>query len=148
MPTVREQVLAAVHSRLDGITGGVTVFRNRDIPLTADQLPAVVLLDGTHALVERGIGMDWYRLSASIRGYVKASDPDGLGTAANALFGLICAAVGTDLTLGGVAVDVEVGEMADFAVSADDPEMPNAAFELPLFIDFWTKPSDPGTLGP
>ena len=148
MATVREQILVAVEAALTAIDSGITVTRMRDIDFIPPALPAINLVDGTVEEIERGCGYDWYQINALVHGYVKDAAPSQLGPKISELAGRILIALEGSAALTALIVQMDVGAISATDTASDDPDTPNAAFEMPLSIDFWTKPRNPNAIGP
>lgn len=136
---VREQVLAAFFTALQGLAG-VTVERNRNREVAPEMMPALVMLDGGQRRQDE-TGLARYAMQVDVEGYVLAASDSGLGPALNDLYARTVAAALADSTLGGVAVDVREGELDVLIVR--EAGRPAAGFNLTFEIEFFAAPSDP-----
>jgi len=144
--TMREQVLAAFKTALDEVATaipGTAVERNRDIEVTS--FPSVVMIDGGHALSHDTSDAQRYVLGIDVEGYVEASTFAALGPAISALYGAIVQAACVDLQLGGLAVDLEEGDMTDPEISRSEGQGCTAAFSVAFSVEYWTAVGDPFT---
>ena len=139
MPPVREQVLAAFLQALQGLAG-VTVERNRNRDVTAEMMPALVMLDGGQRRRDES-GLARYAMQVDVEGYVLATSDAALGPALDDLYARTVAAGLADHTLAGLAVDVREGELDVLIVR--DAGKPAAGFSLAFEIDSFTAPRDP-----
>lgn len=144
--SVRETVLAAVATKLAGVSGA-TVYRNRGKEIAESALPALNLVDGGATVVETGHAFALYTMSATVEGYCKAATAALLGPAINDLHAKTLAAVMADRTLGNIAIDIREGDLG-VEIDRTDGASPNGAFSLLLEIDYATIPGDPYTLAP
>lgn len=147
MASVREQIIQALLDVLAAIADPepVTIYRMRDIPI--EQLPCLNVVDGTDRVIEELTGCDWRQMSVAIQGSV-GGKADEIGSKVNELHALVADALKTDRTLGGLAVNMQLGDIDAIDIAADDPEVPNGAFSMPLLIDYWTKPGSLSELAP
>jgi len=143
--SIREQVLAALESRL-GTVAGVTVERNRVESVT--EFPALVMIDGGHTVTDENTGLKLYRLRIDVEGYVEATTAAELGPALSDLYAKAVAALMADRTLGGIAIDVHEGELRDPEIDRTQGHGPHAAFSLAFEVDYATNPTDPYQPGP
>ena len=147
MPTpIREQVLAAFHTAIDTALS-VDVERNRSREIPVDSTSYVVLLDGQQYIASDETGLIFYTMTVTVEGYSRAATDALVGPAVNALYADVVAAAVADHTLGGLSVDVREGDLPDVYI---DPEAskPTMAFALDFEIDYFTKETDPYTIGP
>lgn len=140
--TIREQVFAAIKTALDKVVG-VTVFRNRDDELAASEMPALVLLDGGHDVVDLSSGETNYTARFSVELYATAATDAALGAALTALWGAAVVALRADVTLGGLAVDCREVGLSDPQVLREGQGAPFAAAVLEGEVDFATAEGDP-----
>ena len=151
--SVREQILAAIATRLGTVSGVVAVVRNRRNDLNIEEFPGLVVLDGGHqAADDENAGFTRYILTVQVEGYVGAvnsvqlAEAD-LGPAISALYASSLAVLMADRTLGGLAVDLHEGAL-DVAIDREDGHPPAGGFMLEIIVDYFTKTADPFTVGP
>ncbi|MDP6622793.1 MAG: hypothetical protein QF754_11065, partial [Alphaproteobacteria bacterium] len=140
-----EQVLAAFTARLAAIPD-ITVERNRIEPVVA--FPTLVMVDGGQTVSEENTGLKLYALKLDLEGYTQATTAAELGPALSDLYAKAVAALMTDRTLGGVAIDVREGELRDPEIDRTQGHGPHAAFSLAFEVDYATDPADPYQFGP
>ena len=146
--TVRERVLAAFKTTLEGLTVfGLSVERNRDTQVT--EFPALVMRDGEPQPDDTfATYVTRYVMPVEVEGYVR-TDEDGktVEQKIDQLYGLVVQALLADPTLGGLAVDVAEQPTA---VQRDTAEgHPDCgAFLTTFLVEFWTRQGDPYTVGP
>jgi hypothetical protein len=142
MPTpLREQVIAALADRLATLTG-VRVERNRDREIEPSMMPMLVIVDGGQSVDEGNSGIRRYVLRLAIEGYVAAATPAGLGLALSDLYARTVELLLADHTLGGIAVDLREGDLADPVIDREPGHRPIAGFELSIEVEYWTAPGD------
>lgn len=115
--TRREEVLKALHARLLGMTGGVTVLRNAVLPERMPDTGLVILRDGTPGSPEMTLSPLRYHWQhrAEIEVFVRGGDVDHR-------FDALAAAIGSallaDHTLGGFCdwVEADAPEPADLPI--------------------------------
>lgn len=120
MSTKREQVLAAIRTALTGTTGvGNRIYRSRVEPLARQESPAIVI-EPVSDTAEQNTSLptlDWslvVRIAVIVRGNV----PDQL---ADPIVSSLHSKLMADLTLGGVAIDVQPQSVSFDLVEADQP---------------------------
>src|SRR5690606_33033541 len=107
--TCREQIVAAVVARLEVITGvpGLAVERDREQPITAAELPRLIVYEGAEDPVALFLGEDCFDLRLVIEGGA-AGETASLAASASALLrGKVEQAILADVTLGGLARDIQ-----------------------------------------
>lgn len=135
MPTpIREQVIAAIAARLALLTG-VRVERNRDREIEPSMMPMLVLVDGGQSVDEGNSGIRRYVLRLAIEGYVAAPTSAGLGPDLSGLYARTVEQLLADHTLGGLAVDLREGDLADPVIDREPGHRPIAAFELSVEVE-------------
>ena len=120
MTTKREQVLAAIRTALTGTTGvGTRIYRSRVEPLARQESPAIVIEPITDQAQQNTSlpTLDW-SLTVRIAVIVRGAIPDQL---ADATVQSLHARLMADLTLGGVAYDVQPSLVNFELVEADQP---------------------------
>lgn len=148
MPTpIREQALAAFEAALIAGLTAIPVERNRSRAIPEDAAKYVLVFDGPQIKVSDETGVDVYRMTVSVEGYIRVKGDALAGPALNELYADVVVAATADLTLGGIAVDVREGNMPDAYIDPD-ATLATMAFELEFEIDYMTKQDDPYTLGP
>ncbi len=120
MTTKREQVLAAITTALAGTVGvGTRIYRSRVEPLARQESPAIVV-EPVSDTAEQNTSLptlDWsllVRIAVIVRGMV----PDQL---ADPIVASAHSKIMADLTLGGVAIDVQPQSVSFDLVEADQP---------------------------
>jgi hypothetical protein len=120
MTTKRETILAAVRTALTGTTGVSTrIYRTRVEPIARDESPAIVVepLNDTAQQNTSLPTLDWsltVRVSVIVRGNIPDQQADPI---VESLHSKLMA----DLTLGGVAIDVQPQAVTFELVEADQP---------------------------
>ena len=142
--TIRENCLIAFKTQLQTIAG-VTVYRFRDVDITKDQMPCLVMIDGGEQTDESSFYKHISHMNVGVESYLRASTDDQLGPAISDLYGKIKAAIMSNRTLGGNAVDCTVATdaMSDPIIERVEGKPPGAAFQANFIIEFHTKPNDP-----
>lgn len=145
--TIRERVLDAFKTKLDGITGvtGLTVERNRDVRV--QEFPMLIMIDGGQQANLDNTGFTRYDMNIEVEGHVTASTPGGLGDAVNALYGKTVEAVMADVTLGSLSLDIVEVSM-EVEIDRGEGRKPYAAFLVTFQVTYFTEQGDPFTLGP
>lgn len=142
MPTpMREQVFAAAAARL-ALLAGVRVERNRDREIESSMMPMLVVIDSGQSADDGNSGFRRYVLRLSIEGYVTAAAAAGIGPALSDLYARTVEQLLADHTLGGLAVDLREGDLADPVIDREPGHRPIAAFELSVEVEYWTAPGD------
>lgn len=120
MTTKREQVLTAIRTALTGTVGvGTRIYRSRVEPLARQESPAIVIEPITDQAQQNTAlpTLDW-SLTVRIAVIVRGNIPDQL---ADATVSSMHTKLMTDLTLGGVAYDVQPSLVNFELVEADQP---------------------------
>jgi len=120
MTTKREQVLTAIRTVLNGTAGvGTRIYRSRVEPLARQESPAIVIEPITDQAQQNTSlpKLDW-SLTVRIAVIVRGNIPDQL---ADATVSSMHTKLMTDLTLGGVAYDVQPSLVNFELVEADQP---------------------------
>ena len=120
MTTKREQVLAAIRTALTGTTGvGTRIYRSRVEPLARQESPAIVIEPITDQAQQNTSlpTLDW-SLTVRVAVIVRGTVPD---QQADATVQSLHAKLMADLTLGGVAYDVQPSLVNFELVEADQP---------------------------
>ena len=120
MTTKREQILSAVRTALTGTTGvGTRIYRSRVEPMARAESPAIVI-EPVNDTAEQNTSLptlDWslaVRISVIVRGLI----PD---QQADSIVADLHSKLMTDLTLGGVAMDIRPQSVNFELVEADQP---------------------------
>lgn len=141
MPTpCREQVVAAIKTALDGITGivGLTVERDRDEHVEEADLPKLALFEGDESLAPDFSGEDGFELQVDIEGYAALADLAVLRASVDA-------AIFADRTLGGLARDIDVAAEAGPQRLDMDSAAPTKSFVRSYRVLYATVEGDPFT---
>jgi hypothetical protein len=120
MATKREQILEAIKTALTGsATLGATVYRSRVTPLARGESPAVIV-EPVRNDVEQNTCLPTLDHSMQVRVavIVRGEIPDQL---ADPVIAAAHSAIMADLTLGGIAIDVQPGETEFTMQDADQP---------------------------
>ena len=120
MATKRETILAAIRTALIGTTGVSTrIYRSRVEPLARGELPAIVVEPVSDTAQQNTSlpTLDW-SLTVRVAVIVRGAIPDQL---ADPIVESLHAKLMTDLTLGGVAIDVQPQGVNFEMVEADQP---------------------------
>jgi hypothetical protein len=120
MTTRRETILAAVASALAGTTGVSTrIYRSRVEPLTRGESPAIVIepISDTAQQNTSLPKLDW-SLTVRVAVIVRGTIPDQL---ADPIVESLHSKLMADLTLGGVAIDVQPVSVNFAMIEADQP---------------------------
>jgi hypothetical protein len=120
MATKREQILEAIKTALTGsATLGATVYRSRVTPLARGESPAVIV-EPVRNDVEQNTSLPTLDHSMQVRVavIVRGEIPDQL---ADPVINAAHSAIMADLTLGGLAIDVQPGETEFTMQDADQP---------------------------
>jgi hypothetical protein len=120
MTSKREQILAAIYTALQGTTGvGTRVYRSRVEPMARNETPAIVVEPAT-INYEQNTSLP--KLDATLRVrvvvIVRATVPDQV---ADPTIVDLHSRIMADLTLGGVAIDVQPVLTSFNIVEADQP---------------------------
>lgn len=145
--TCREQIVAAVVTRLSAIAGvaNLTVERDRDLPSEDDTLPLVVVTEGDEAPVPLFLGEDAFDLQVIVEGAATAETVALASSAVATLRAKVEQALMADFTLGGLARDLrpadeDTPQRLDFA-----SEAPTKGFSRAYVITYATREGDPFT---
>jgi len=120
MTTKREQVLTAIRTVLTGTAGvGTRIYRSRVEPLARQESPAIVIEPITDQAQQNTSlpKLDW-SLTVRIAVIVRGNIPDQL---ADATVSSMHTKLMADLTLGGIAYDVQPSLVNFELVEADQP---------------------------
>jgi len=146
MPTsIREQVLAAFLTILEGITGitGLEVLRNdaRDV----DTFPTLILqdADSSQRIDERAGGITAYSIDVVIEAFVTAGTPANIGAAVSALYAATWTAAASAVSDPNI-FEVLEGDM-DSQLIDEEGLPPHAMFALEVEIKFGAVPDNPFT---
>lgn len=116
----REQILAAIKTALNGTTGvGSRIYRSRVEPLARQESPAIIV-EPLKDRCEQNTSLptlDW-SLLVRVAVIIRANVPD---QAADPTVESLHEKVMADLTLGGLAIDVQPVQVEFQAVEADVP---------------------------
>lgn len=115
MATRRESILQQIVAQLSTISGA-TVYRTRVEPIARGDAPAIIVEPRQDQAVQTTIPrLDW-SLSVSVAVFVRNAIPD---QAADAFVQQVHAKMMQDLTLGGLAYDVQPGLVTFELIEAD-----------------------------
>jgi hypothetical protein len=120
MTSKRESVLAAIVTALTGTAGvGTRIYRSRVEPLARQESPAIVV-EPTGDSAEQNTSLptlDW-SLTVRVAVIVRGNVPDQL---ADPIVQDLHSKIMADLTLGGVAIDVQPQDVSFEMMEADQP---------------------------
>ncbi len=118
--TKREQILAAIRTALNGTTGvGNRIYRSRVEPLARSESPAIVV-EPINDVCQQNTSLptlDW-SLLVRVAVVVRSNIPD---QAADATVESLHSKLMADLSLGGLAIDIQPVQVEFQAVEADVP---------------------------
>lgn len=120
MTTKRETILTAVRTALTGTTGvGTRIYRSRVEPMARAESPAIVVepINDTAQQNTSLPTLDW-SLTVRVAVIVRGAIPDQL---ADPIVESLHAKLMADLTLGGVAIDIQPQSVNFEMVEADQP---------------------------
>lgn len=120
MATRREQILAAIRTALTGTTGvGTRIYRSRVEPMAREESPAIVVEPLTDTAEQNTAlpTLDW-SLAVRVAVIVRGNVPDQL---ADPIVESLHSKLMADLTLGGIAIDVQPVSVSFELVEADQP---------------------------
>ena len=144
MPTpVREDVLAAVKTALDGVAGA-TAYRNQYLPLKQAELPALVLFDGDEFSDADSTGVTIHTMTIDVE--ITATGAT-IGTTLNDLYAKTVVALTADVTLGGFSFDVRETGMELTEIDDSRASTLVAIATVSFEIDYLTAENDPYTIG-
>jgi hypothetical protein len=105
MPTIRENILAAITAKLNSAPAiGATVYRSRVTPLARAEFPAVIVEPVTDIADQPTIPkLDW-RMTVRVSVMVRSDTPDQAG---DTIIQKVHDKVMSDLTVNGYAYDVQ-----------------------------------------
>jgi hypothetical protein len=120
MTTKRETILAAIRTTLTGTTGvGTRIYRSRVEPMARAESPAIVV-EPVNDTAQQNTSLptlDW-SLTVRVAVIVRGAIPD---QQADPIVEDLHAKLMADLTLGGVAIDVQPQSVSFEMVEADQP---------------------------
>lgn len=143
---IAEAVVAALQS-LDlqptpsGQAKGVTVELNRRAPVEVDDLPALLIYEGSELPLNDFSSEDAYDLPLLLQGIIGGTGADATGIANN-LRATAMKALMADLSLGGLARNLQFTGTGDL-VGADIAVVEVESFELAFTVSYATKEGDP-----
>jgi hypothetical protein len=118
--TKREQILAAIRTALTGTTGvAARIYRSRVEPMARQESPAIVV-EPIEDVAQQNTSLptlDW-SLTVRIAVVVRANIPD---QAADPIVESLHSKLMADLTLGGLAMDIQPQRVEFQTVEADQP---------------------------
>ena len=120
MATKRETILAAIRTALTGTTGvGTRIYRSRVEPMARAESPAIVVEPVSDTAQQNTSlpTLDW-SLTVRVAVIVRGAIPDQI---ADPVVESLHAKLMADLTLGGVAIDVQPQSVNFEMVEADQP---------------------------
>jgi hypothetical protein len=144
MPTpVRESILAAIKTALDGVSGA-TAYRNIYLPLKETELPAMVLFDGDQTSQVHSVTQMIHNLLVEVECTVEGTD---VGATQNDIYAKVVQAVCADTTLGGYSVDVREAGMFLDEIDDSRASTVKSTFTINFEVDYLTKEGNPYQIG-
>jgi hypothetical protein len=144
-----ERILQAAKARLAAITAvpGLVVGRNRRDVVPEDR--ALILQDGDQLHGEEQTMFVQNFRTIGVEGFVKTDSEDEIGPAINALWAEAVKTLTADenITLGGLAIDITLGEYTSNLVLTEDQRW-SGEFRQEFTILYATKRGDPHSLAP
>lgn len=140
--TVRETVLDGVEAVLAGIPG-YQVLRLPSYAIGADDMPALILIDGGDDVTDRLTAELSLELRFAVVCAVTGDDGHELARNASQARGQVLAALGADPTLNGLVELVRYLGSDDPAVSNDPGETPYAAYALQWAVEYGEAEGNP-----
>lgn len=143
---VRDQILAALKTTLTGLTTtGARVFADRTDPLAADEVPGLVILQGSESNTYLTMGYP-RTVAASLSVQVNAYDARTGAQAdarkrANTIAKEVQTAIGVDVDLGGLSQDVRIAG-TEFDLDSES-DLTNAVAEMRYEITYHFKETTP-----
>ena len=141
MSTKREQILTAIRTALNGTTGvGNRIYRSRVEPLARQESPAVIV-EPIKDRCEQNTSLptlDW-SLLVRIAVVIRANVPD---QAADPVVDSLHSKLMADLTLGGLAIDIQPFQVEFQTVEAD---VPAGVVMCDYLVKYRTSVSDLGS---
>lgn len=141
----RERIIAAVVARLASITGiaGLTVERERRVPVTSAELPFLAVYEGPSALQSDFSGEQAVTLTVSIEGLAGGVSAPAAREAAGLLRAHAEAALFAEITLGGIVRDLRPSDEPPPPMLDDEIGEEAAAFAFAIDVDFAIREGDP-----
>jgi len=146
---IREQVVQALETLLGTITKangyltnvGSKIYRGTDRPLEENELPGAVMVEGQESSdPEVSVGKNHQYLNISVEARTIYTDKQNHQQEAGKMLADIIKAVGTDPTLGGLAIDISnQGNIVD----RPEAEAQIAAVDISLLVHYRTNHLDP-----
>ena len=143
--TIREQVLEAVEVLVASVPD-VTVERNRDTAIT--KFPSIIVLDGPQEEPTYLSGLISYVMLFQLEMYASGATGKAAGSALNALYGAVVAALTADQTLGGLVVDMTEGAFEEIEIGQAAGQGATVAGNLQWITTYWTPVGDPFAVAP
>ena len=139
--TKREQILAAIRTALNGTAGvGSRIYRSRVEPLARQESPAIIV-EPIKDRCEQNTSLptlDW-SLLVRVAVVIRANVPD---QAADPVIESLHSKLMADLTLGGLAIDIQPFQVEFQTVEAD---VPAGVVMCDYLVKYRTSVSDLGT---
>jgi hypothetical protein len=118
MSTKREQIMQALKTKLDTVTGVQACYRSRVFALARGEVPALVIEPIADEADEDPIGFLNWSLLVRIAVIVRGGVPDQL---ADTFVEAVHAVVTSDLSLGGLAMDIQTQNVNFELLDGDQP---------------------------
>lgn len=148
--SVRERVLAAMLTALEGITSvyGLDGHVHRNLEAEVEHFPTLILVDGDEQADEENFnGFCQCFMTVAVEGHVRleGGSATNIGSAINALYAATEAALLADRTLGGVAVNI-LKQGCEVDVNRGTGQQPQGAFAATYTVQYFHRSGDPTTL--
>jgi hypothetical protein len=147
MTPCRERIVAALAARLATITvlPGLVVERDRAASVSAAEMPLLAVYEGDETPQADFTGERAYTLSIAVEGYATGATPVAAAQAASDLRAQVDKALFADVTLGGIARNLEAAEESAPARLDLDAVDPCAGFTRVYRVDYAIAETDPYT---
>jgi hypothetical protein len=138
MATKREQILQAITTKLVEISG-VNIDRNRPLPMTGDELPMLVVVDGSQKASHNNHYETDYQMTVDIEGAIENSDHTQLGNSVNQLYSDVIEKLAEDITLGGLCTDITEVDL-QLQIIREESITPAAEFNIEFRVYYSVRP--------
>jgi len=144
-----ERILKAAKARLEAIVAvpGLVIGRNRRGSVEEDR--ALILQDGDQVHGEEQTMFVQNFRTIGVEGFAKTDSEEEIGPAINVLWAeaVITLTADENITLGGLAIEITLGEYTSNMVLEDDQRW-SGEFRQEFTIHYATKRGDPYSLAP
>lgn len=145
--SISEQIMAALLTKLEGISAFPEVFveRNRDAPVK--QFPSLILFDGEITQTLENTYRVENEMTVRLDGFCIGSPAESLGTQLHRLQAEANKALTADYTLDGLCEDVNHTQVT-FDIGQGEGQGPVGFFSAVYVLKFATKEGNPFSLAP